>query len=141
MRGQVLTVEDHYHGNERAATETLRRFKRLTRARPRFLYEFLIKVLAPAEIRRIVRLEQGILLYINPLNHLGHGVLDPSGYEPETFDVLARYIEPGQVVCDIGANEGIFTAYMGKLVGPEGKVLAVEPQSRLRDVLDITCRL
>ena len=136
-----MPIYDHYQKNRQSAIETLRKFKRLVEARPRILYEFFIRVLTPSEIRRIVRLDHGILLYINPLNHLGHYALDPAGYEPETFDVLARYIKPGQIACDVGANEGIFTAYMGKLVGPEGKVLAIEPQSRLRDILEINCRL
>jgi FkbM family methyltransferase len=45
------------------------------------------------------------------------------------------------VFLDIGANEGFFSALAGRCVGPQGLVLAVEPQRRLRDVIELNLRL
>ncbi len=37
----------------------------------------------------------------------------------------------GKTLIDIGANRGIYSYWMGKTVGPEGKVIAFEPQPEL----------
>lgn len=41
--------------------------------------------------------------------------------------LLERVLKRGDVFVDVGANIGLFTVIAGKCVGPEGKVLAVEP--------------
>ena len=48
-------------------------------------------------------------------------------YEPDIGWLLMRALRPGDFAIDVGANVGFFTLMMAKLVGPEGKVLAVEP--------------
>lgn len=40
---------------------------------------------------------------------------------------IARLIEPGMVVADVGANYGYYTLLLAELVGPKGHVHAVEP--------------
>jgi FkbM family methyltransferase len=51
---------------------------------------------------------------------------------------LLPFISPGDGVIDLGANTGSYTKAFAKAVGPEGCVLAVEPDpvscDRLRDV-------
>jgi len=54
---------------------------------------------------------------------------------------LSAHLDPGDVVLDIGAHLGTATLLAGRLIGPEGRVLAVEPfadnvrclQATLRD--------
>lgn len=46
--------------------------------------------------------------------------------EPE-FRLLEEWIAPGDWVIDVGANVGIYTRRMSELVGPSGRVLALEP--------------
>lgn len=41
--------------------------------------------------------------------------------------LLERVLEPGQAVLDVGANYGHFTMAAAAAVGPQGRVLAVEP--------------
>lgn len=50
--------------------------------------------------------------------------------EPETIHAMLRFVRPGDVVVDGGANNGFFTVLLSKLVGPAGKVVAVEPDER-----------
>ena len=40
---------------------------------------------------------------------------------------LKKTLKEGDIFIDIGANEGIFSILAGKLVGPEGKIYAIEP--------------
>jgi FkbM family methyltransferase len=40
---------------------------------------------------------------------------------------MRRYVRPGQLVVDVGARRGLFTAYLADLVGAEGMVEAFEP--------------
>jgi FkbM family methyltransferase len=48
-------------------------------------------------------------------------------FEPELRRLLERVLGPGMVAIDIGANVGSHALYMGRLVGPAGRVYALEP--------------
>jgi FkbM family methyltransferase len=118
-------------------TSLLRRHGWLNRIRPAVLASFLSRPILPAERRRIVNTDFGIRLYIDAFSHGGHSVLTTGTYEPETVEIFQQEIHPGDVCLDIGANEGILSSLMGHLAGPGGKVISVEPQSRLRDIIEI----
>jgi FkbM family methyltransferase len=47
----------------------------------------------------------------------------------------------GQVVVDVGANQGIYTLLFSRLVGPQGRVFALEPAPSLFTALDENCRI
>lgn len=48
---------------------------------------------------------------------------------------LARRVEPGMTVIDVGANFGYFTLLLGDLVGAAGHVIAVEPNPDVAPLL------
>jgi len=50
-----------------------------------------------------------------------------SGPEREHHTAFQQLVSPGDVVIDIGANWGLHTLYLSKLVGTNGRVIAVEP--------------
>jgi FkbM family methyltransferase len=56
-------------------------------------------------------------------------------YERELQHILVRTVRPGQVVWDIGANVGFFALLAARLVGPSGRVIAVEPVPRNLELL------
>jgi FkbM family methyltransferase len=60
-------------------------------------------------------------------------------YEPEVSYFLTNVLRPGDTVVDVGAHIGYFSVLAGRIVGPEGKVFAFEPEPgnyrRLRDHL------
>lgn len=51
-------------------------------------------------------------------------------YEDEVTAFFRLMLRPGMNVLDIGANIGFFTMLSASLVGPRGRVLAVEPNPR-----------
>ncbi len=54
--------------------------------------------------------------------HVAAGV-----YEPAVADLFRSILKPGMGVIDLGANIGFFSMLAASLVGPQGFVLAVEP--------------
>ncbi len=48
----------------------------------------------------------------------------------------ALNIKPGQTVCDLGCGNGFYTLQLAKLVGEQGKVLAVDIQPEMLHLLD-----
>jgi FkbM family methyltransferase len=47
--------------------------------------------------------------------------------EPEVVCAMERIVRERDTVIDGGANIGFFTVYLAQLVGPKGKVFAIEP--------------
>ncbi len=57
-------------------------------------------------------------------------------FEPNEFAFLDRVLKPGMVFVDVGANDGYYTLFAARRVGPGGRVVAVEPSSRERSHLE-----
>ena len=53
-------------------------------------------------------------------------------FEPNEFAFVDRMLKPGMVFIDVGANDGYYTLFAARRVGPAGRVIAVEPSSRER---------
>ena len=54
--------------------------------------------------------------------------------EPE-YALLPELVQPGDWVIDVGANVGEYTLCLSELVGPEGRVFAVEPIAATAEIL------
>ncbi len=48
-------------------------------------------------------------------------------YEPHIAELFSLLVRPGDRCIDVGANVGVHTVRLAKLVGREGEVIAVEP--------------
>ncbi|TAJ41542.1 MAG: FkbM family methyltransferase [Reyranella sp.] len=57
-------------------------------------------------------------------------------FEPNEFNFLDRLLKPGMVFVDVGANDGYYTLFAARRIGPEGRIVAVEPSSRERGHLE-----
>lgn len=55
--------------------------------------------------------------------------LRSGSYEPHLTRVFERYCAPGMTVVDVGANLGYYSLLASRLVGPSGRVIALEPNS------------
>lgn len=72
------------------------------------------------------------------MGHEGADWLDrPEREREERGSRLLSLLElrPGQVVADIGAGSGYYALPMARLVGPRGKVLAVDIQQEMLDII------
>ena len=92
--------------------------------------------------------------YANPISlivrRIGQqvGVLRPAlrlyrklfsaGYEDVFASALVDEIKAGDVVWDVGANEGLYTRKFAEIVGLSGKVIAFEPSPRALPMLIAT---
>lgn len=54
---------------------------------------------------------------------------------------MARRIKPGMRVVDLGANHGYYTMLFADMVGPTGRVMAVEPNPRLTELMRRSLRV
>ncbi len=85
----------------------------------------------------VVPLEQFGLRFYCPADRRGAAKLIYTFREhfDTELPVLSKFVHPGDSVIDIGANFGIYTVALAGLVGPAGRVLAVEASSRAFGVL------
>lgn len=104
----------------------------ILRVRPASLGSWLKRGL---RVRRTVIATEAGRFYVDPVSGFGE-LLSRGSYEPELAVVLMSLLKPGMTFVDVGANEGYFSVMASKLVGPSGTVISVEPQGRLREVLD-----
>jgi FkbM family methyltransferase len=61
-------------------------------------------------------------------------------YEPELASFLRDHLRPGGVFVDVGANIGVFTVMAARMVGPSGRVVAIEASPRVYPYLEHNVR-
>ena len=62
-------------------------------------------------------------------------------YEAGTMYVLSKCLNKESTYLDIGSNLGLMALYASKCVGPNGKVLAFEPESKIFQTLEANIKL
>jgi hypothetical protein len=72
----------------------------------------------------------GIKTRIDPRRNVTEKRLmfSPSRFEPEERDLLRRELKAGDVFVDVGANVGAYSLWVGPIIGPSGRIVAIEPQ-------------
>ena len=77
---------------------------------------------------------RGIWLRLNPRTGRDYYLGD---VEPEVQSVLQKYLRPGMVFYDIGANIGFFSLLAARVMGSQGRIVAFEADpeiaARLRE--------
>ena len=63
-------------------------------------------------------------------------LLEQERWFEKEMDFLRHWLRPGMTVIDIGANHGVYSLPMARLVGPTGQVFAYEPGSETRVLLE-----
>lgn len=116
------------------------RHRYLRNLRPMMLAEA-AKRLLNQDRRVFATTRYGTAVHVDPLSNLGFVLAETGSYEDATAAMLRRHLRDGGAFLDVGAGEGVLSAYAAGLVGPTGLVIAVEPQSRLQPVIEANMRL
>jgi FkbM family methyltransferase len=77
-------------------------------------------------------------VHVSLHDYVGRSVFFFGDYDPKITWVIRRLLKPGDRVLDVGANIGLLTLLMSKLVGEHGLVDAFEPNPMLCRILDET---
>jgi FkbM family methyltransferase len=77
----------------------------------------------------------GMMSYITHDSYCGRSLDAYGEFSPGEAELFKQIIHPGSTVLDIGANIGIHTVLFAQLVGPEGRVIAFEPQRVIHQLL------
>ena len=88
----------------------------------REITNFIIKKIIPEKIKTNTS-----IIYLNPNDPVISGALFFGVYEKSETKFLNDICFEGMKVIDIGANVGYYSALTSDIVGPEGIVLAIEP--------------
>jgi FkbM family methyltransferase len=75
----------------------------------------------------VYRVRGGRRFVAHPGDALSGYISDRSCCDPLESQAIECVLKPGDVAVDVGANIGWFTALCSSCVGPEGRVLALEP--------------
>jgi len=71
---------------------------------------------------------EGFRMHVDPSDYaVGHTIARTGSYEPEVSAALRQVLGQGGTFVDAGANLGWFSLLGASLVGPSGRVIAVEP--------------
>jgi FkbM family methyltransferase len=110
----------------------------------RALYQWISRI-HPAPVAVLVKRFVGIqriplctpegTFWIDPVSSFGQTLLQYGEYEARTAKTLRGLLREESVFVDVGANEGYFSVIASRIVGNTGRVIAVEPQHRLLDVI------
>jgi FkbM family methyltransferase len=65
-------------------------------------------------------------------------ILEQETWFEKEMAFVARWLRPGMTAIDIGANLGVYSLPMARLVGPAGQVFAYEPATETRRLLAIS---
>ncbi len=83
----------------------------------------------------ISRCRHGTMMYPRQDVYIGRSLAEYGEYSEGEVELFRRWLRPGDVELDVGANIGAFTVPMAQLVGPTGFVHAFEPQRILFQIL------
>lgn len=71
----------------------------------------------------------GVRLVLDRADTSVSGSIIDGHYEPHLLAFVRDHLTPGMTFVDVGANVGLYTMLAARLVGPSGRVFAVEPNS------------
>ena len=74
---------------------------------------------------------RGNTFFVSPKNKVESRLLG-AHYDDAHFDFISRVVRPGSICLDVGANVGVYSVVLSRMVGPEGQVHSFEPVDHIR---------
>jgi FkbM family methyltransferase len=84
------------------------------------------RLLRPPDTDAVAQLPLGLELIV-PAGYPSYRNFATGLYETDVTELFLSLVVPGMTVIDLGANIGYYTLLASRLVGPEGRVFAFEP--------------
>jgi FkbM family methyltransferase len=89
----------------------------------------------------LTQLENGLSMYVDTRSRdVGIHLLNLGRWESNYTEVFKTFLFPGATVLDVGANLGWYSLIAAPIVGPSGKVFAVEPNPHLANLVYMSLR-
>jgi FkbM family methyltransferase len=108
--------------------------RRMPRAKYRAM-NWLCRRPVPAFVARLPGSPSGLVFACDVRNALAREVFFTGRYEPQETALIGRLLGPGGVFVDVGAHWGYFSLRAADLVGPSGRIVAVEADPRIHATL------
>src|SRR5438128_9204386 len=77
---------------------------------------------------RVDVVADGLRMELDPQEWLQIHLLAGEPLEPRTIELFRKLLRPGDTYIDIGAHVGLHALVARQCVGPQGRVIALEPQ-------------
>lgn len=90
---------------------------------------------------RLKKCKNGLFLYTKNDIYVGRSLDLYGEWSDAEMSVFQALLRPGDVVIEVGAHLGVFTVPLAKMVGPSGRVYALEPQRSLYQLLNANLSL
>jgi len=87
--------------------------------------------------RDLYRTRYGDLFWLNKSSCIDECIINAGIYEKESIRIINRFVKPGDIVLDVGANIGYYSVLLSKLVGQFGRVYAFEPTDNFCKILQL----
>ncbi|MEF8733036.1 MAG: FkbM family methyltransferase [Candidatus Accumulibacter meliphilus] len=105
------------------------------RIRPSSAVTYDVPVLENGHVR-LRRCRYGWMLYFTTDQYIGQSLDLYGEFSEREVDIFRQMLKPGQTILEIGSNIGAHTVFLAQAVGPQGRVVAFEPQ---RIVFQMLC--
>ena len=93
-----------------------------------------------AGVEHAVQTRHGFAMNLDLAQFVDRTIFCTGEWEPRETALIAEILRPGDVFVDVGANIGYFTLLASSLVGPTGRVIAVEANPRTFELLEANVR-
>lgn len=94
-----------------------------------------------AGLVRVRRCRYGPMAYIHHDSYIGRSLDLYGEFSPGEAEFFSQVLKPGCTALDVGANIGAHTVLFGQKVGPQGAVIAFEPQRVIHELLSTNLML
>jgi FkbM family methyltransferase len=78
---------------------------------------------------------RGVCMKVDISKHMGRSIYWRGAHDWRPIFTMEKILQPGNVMIDVGANQGEYTLWAARKVFPNGKVLAFEPMESLFEQL------
>lgn len=74
-----------------------------------------------------VQVEPHVKMLLDPDDFVSHTILETGTWEPDSWAAVREHLGSGATFVDVGAHIGTYTLRAAPIVGPAGRVIAIEP--------------